>query len=83
MYCYAYYVTPPPSSGKIVIRKEVEGAQDAETFGFTGNLSFNSGGAFSLSASEGSPGSTEFVRAETRPATRRGRWSRMRRRDGR
>jgi uncharacterized repeat protein (TIGR01451 family) len=65
-YCYAYYVTPPPSSGTIVIRKQVEGPDAPETFGFTGNVSYNPGGVFDLSASEGNPDSIEFVRAETR-----------------
>jgi uncharacterized repeat protein (TIGR01451 family) len=65
-FCYAYYVTPPPSSGTIVIRKEVEGADAAETFGYTGNVSYNPGGVFSLSASDGNPASTTFVRGETR-----------------
>ena len=68
MYCYAYYVTPPPSSGTIVIRKAVVGSQAPETFGFGGNVSYDPGGTFSLSASEGSPGSIEFVRGETRAA---------------
>jgi uncharacterized repeat protein (TIGR01451 family) len=64
-YCYAYYVTPPPSSGTIVIRKEVEGSDASETFAYSGNLSYNPGGAFSLSASTGDPDSIEFVRGET------------------
>ena len=66
MYCYAYYVTPPPSSGKIVIRKQVEGSEAAESFSFTGNVSYVPGGIFDLSASEGNPDSIEFVRGETR-----------------
>jgi uncharacterized repeat protein (TIGR01451 family) len=66
MYCYAYYVTPPPSSGTIVIRKQVEGSETAETFGFSGNVSYNPGGVFDLSASDGDPDSIEFTRAETR-----------------
>jgi uncharacterized repeat protein (TIGR01451 family) len=65
-YCYAYYVTPPPSSGTIVIRKEVEDAEAAESFHYSGNVSYNEGGAFDLSASEGDPDSIEFVRGETR-----------------
>ena len=67
MYCHAYYVTPPPSAGTIVIRKQVVGSESPETFGFTGNISYDPGGAFELSAAEDSPASTEFVRAETRP----------------
>jgi uncharacterized repeat protein (TIGR01451 family) len=65
-FCYAYYVTPPPTSGTIVIRKEVEGSSTSETFHYTGNLSYNEGGAFDLSAGDGDPDSTEFVRGETR-----------------
>jgi hypothetical protein len=67
MFCYAYYVTPPPSSGTIVVRKQVVGSEAPASFGFTGNLSYNEGGAFDLSASEDDPGSIEFVRAETGP----------------
>jgi hypothetical protein len=67
-FCYAYYVTPPPSSGTIVIRKEVENAGPAaEPFHFGGNVSYNPGGAFDLAAAEGSPASQTFYRAETGP----------------
>jgi uncharacterized repeat protein (TIGR01451 family) len=66
MYCYAYYVTPPPSSGSIVIRKEVEGSEAAESFGYTGNVSYVPGGTFELSAGDDDPDSIEFVRGETR-----------------
>ena len=31
-FCYAYYVTPPPSSGTIIIRKQVQGSDASETF---------------------------------------------------
>ena len=65
-FCYAYYVTPPPTSGTIVIRKQVQGSEAAETFNYSGNLSYNPGGAFSLTASDSSADSVEFVRAETR-----------------
>ncbi len=66
-FCYAYYVTPPPSSGTIVIRKEVEGGGTAaETFHFGGNVSYNPGGTFELSAASGSPDSETFFRGETR-----------------
>ncbi len=67
MYCFAYYVTPPPSSGTIIIRKQVDGSEASESFRFTGNVSYNEGGAFDLSASQGDPPSTEFLRGETRP----------------
>ena len=58
-------MTPPPSSGSIVIRKQVEGSDAAETFGYTGNVSYNPSGTFDLSASAGDPDSIEFVRGET------------------
>ena len=67
MYCFADYVTPPPASGTIVIRKQVEGSEASESFRFTGNVSYNDGGVFDLSAGEGDPASTEFLRGETRP----------------
>jgi uncharacterized repeat protein (TIGR01451 family) len=66
-FCYAYYVTPPPSSGTIVIRKEVEGqTSTAQDFQFGGNVSYNPGGAFDLAASPGKPAETTFFRGETR-----------------
>ena len=50
VFCYAYYVKPPPTSGTITIRKQVEGVSGGatETFGFDGNLSFNPGGRFNI-----------------------------------
>jgi uncharacterized repeat protein (TIGR01451 family) len=65
VFCYAYYVTPPPTSGTIVVRKEVDapGGVAAHEFRFQGNLSYNPGGAFSLSAAPGRPASTTFYRA--------------------
>lgn len=66
VFCFAYYVTPPPSSGTIVIRKEVQGSgAGTETFGFGGNVSYNPGGAFDLTAGPGKPASETFYRAET------------------
>jgi uncharacterized repeat protein (TIGR01451 family) len=67
-FCYAYYVTPPPASGTIVIRKEVKGSGSAaQDFQFGGNVSYNPGGAFSLSAADGRPDEETFFRGETRP----------------
>ena len=67
-FCYAYYVTPPPGAGAIVIRKEVKGSGSApQEFDFGGNVSYNPGGVFDLSASNGNPGEQTFVRGETRP----------------
>jgi hypothetical protein len=45
VFCFAYYVTPPPPAGTIIVRKRLStpaGAPDvpSQTFRFTGNLSF-------------------------------------------
>jgi uncharacterized repeat protein (TIGR01451 family) len=69
VFCYAYYVRPPPTSGTIVIRKEVRDPPGAtHTFTFDGNLSFNEGNAFNLRVSDGQPASETFYRAATGPA---------------
>ena len=66
VFCYAYYVRPPPTSGTIVIRKEVRGTPGAtQTFTFDGNLSFNEGNVFNLRVSNGQPASQTFYRAAT------------------
>lgn len=68
VFCYAYYVRPPPTSGTIVIRKETRTDQPAtQTFNFDGNLSFNQGGLFGLRVQNGNPASQTFYRAETDP----------------
>jgi uncharacterized repeat protein (TIGR01451 family) len=68
VFCYAYYVRPPPTSGTIVIRKEVRGTAGAtQTFTFDGNLSFNEGNLFNLRVSNGQPASQSFYRAATGP----------------
>ncbi len=64
VFCYAYYVRPPPTSGTIVIRKEVDSPPGAnETFAFDGNLSFNASGVFDLVVKDGKPASQTFFRA--------------------
>jgi uncharacterized repeat protein (TIGR01451 family) len=64
VFCYAYYVRPPPTSGTIVIRKDVDSPPDAnETFAFDGNLSFNGNGIFNLVVKNGKPASATFFRA--------------------
>ena len=74
VFCYAYYVRPPPTSGTIVIRKETRTDEPAtQTFNFDGNLSFNQGGLFGLRVENGRPASETFYRAETGPTTIRGR----------
>lgn len=69
VFCFAYYVSPPPTGGTIVVRKEALGAPagTAETFPFEGNISFNPGGAFKLRAGTNAPGQLSFSRAQTLP----------------
>jgi Domain of unknown function DUF11 len=45
VFCFAYYVTPPPPAGTIIVRKRLTVPPDApdvptQTFRFTGNVSF-------------------------------------------
>ena len=58
-YCYAYYVGAVEQSGKIIIRKTVPQGGNGANFGFGGDLSFSSGGGFSLAAGN----SQTFIRA--------------------
>jgi hypothetical protein len=46
VFCYAYYVAPPPPSGTIVIRERVEGppAGADPAFAFTGDVSYDPNG---------------------------------------
>ena len=59
VFCYAYYVSSAEQSGQIIIQKTVPKGGSGVNFGFSGNLSFNNNGAFSLPAG----GSQTFVRA--------------------
>ncbi len=75
VYCFAYYVQPPPTSGTIVIRKEVADPASADmTFTFGGNLSYNDDHQFSLPVIDGQPASMTFYRAATNPADPTTRW---------
>ncbi len=66
VFCYAYYVRPPPTSGTIIIRKAlVPGATQTKTFSFVGNVSYNPGGKFDLPVNGGAPAETKFFRAAT------------------
>jgi choice-of-anchor A domain-containing protein/uncharacterized repeat protein (TIGR01451 family) len=68
VFCYAYYVKPPPTSGTIVVRKEVSDPHDAtQSFPFEGNVTFNADGRFSLDVENGAPAETTFYRAATGP----------------
>jgi uncharacterized repeat protein (TIGR01451 family) len=69
VYCFAYYVQPPPTSGTIVIRKEVASPAGADaTFSFAGNVSFEANHQFSLAVEAGKPAAMTFYRAATDPA---------------
>jgi Domain of unknown function DUF11 len=68
VYCYAYYVTPPPTSGTIIVRKEVsEPPQADQTFVFKGNISYTPDQRFSLRVEDGKAASATVYRAETGP----------------
>jgi len=62
VFCYAYYVLPPPTAGVITIKKQVVGGPGGASFLFngagSGNLSFDPNG-FSLADG----GSQDFFRA--------------------
>lgn len=63
VFCYAYYVKPPPTGGSITIRKEVTGLDGAtERFVFGGNVSYNPGGIFTLDVDKGKAASQTFYR---------------------
>ncbi|HYH52554.1 MAG TPA: DUF11 domain-containing protein [Solirubrobacterales bacterium] len=66
VFCFAYYVKPPPTSGTIVIRKEVDGLPGvSESFPFDGNVSYEPGGVFSLDVEDGQPAEERFFRGAT------------------
>ena len=66
VFCYAYYVKPPPTSGTIIVRKATRIAPGAsQQFRFEGNISYASDNSFTLDVRNGSPGSQTFYRAET------------------
>lgn len=65
VFCFAYYVTPPPTSGTIIVKKQVVDprATASQSFTFRGNISYTHDHRFSLTASSGHPASTSFIRA--------------------
>ncbi len=67
VFCFAYYIKPPPTSGTIVVRKEVTGSTATQTFPFKGNISFTPDQSFSLDVENGKPAAMTFYRAETKP----------------
>ena len=68
VYCFAYYVVPPPTSGKIVIKKQVSDPPNADqNFTFEGNISYTSDHRFDLPIINGGTSSATFYRAATGP----------------
>ncbi|WP_445152686.1 DUF11 domain-containing protein [Baekduia sp. Peel2402] len=67
VYCYAYYVEPPPTSGTIVVRKVVDdpSVTTAQPFTFQGNISYTVDHTFTESAANGKPASQTFYRGAT------------------
>ncbi len=70
VFCYAYYVTPPPTSGTIIIRKQVDvDAPQSYTqdFRFVSNITYNASGDFLLAVNNNAPASATFIRAGDHP----------------
>jgi uncharacterized repeat protein (TIGR01451 family) len=65
VFCYAYYVRPPPDAGTIVVRKVVDAPAGtaARMFTFEGNISYTTDHTFALTAAPGSPAAQTFIRA--------------------
>lgn len=66
VFCYAFYVKPPPESGVITVTKRLDNGLTLpvpQTFTFDGNLSFNPGGEFTVEVPAGTNSAgREFVR---------------------
>ncbi len=68
VYCFAYYVQPPPTSGTIIVTKHVSDPANAnQTFTFEGNVSYTSDHRFGLEVKNGADASATFFRAATAP----------------
>ncbi len=69
IFCFAYYVNPPPTSGTIIVRKQVTdpSATASQTFSYAGNISYTSDHTFNLSAAYQQPREISFVRGATGP----------------
>ena len=65
VFCFAYYVTPPPTSGTIVVRKAVDdpSVTARQAFPFQGDISYTPDGRFTLEASGAAAGTERFYRA--------------------
>ena len=67
VFCYAYYVKPPPTSGTVIVRKVVDApAGTSNTFSFDGNISYNTpNGDFDLAVVNNQPAQQTFYRGAT------------------
>ena len=64
----AYYVSPPPTAGTIVVRKQLEGGTDGPgTFRYVGNISYTTDHDFTLTADAGTTAQQSFIRAAGDP----------------
>lgn len=72
VFCYYYAVQPPPEAGTIVVRKELAAEANANSFTFTGNISYgdttgDGQNDFVLSPNPGAPASITFIRGAVGP----------------
>ena len=67
VFCFAYYVRPPPTAGTInIVKQTTVGGTPTSVdypFNFSGDLSYNPGGAFTLNTVNAQSSQMEFVRA--------------------
>ena len=67
VFCYAYYVTPPPTSGTIIITKRVDVDPPqvySQDFAFKSNITYNASGQFILGVNNNAAASATFIRGE-------------------
>jgi uncharacterized repeat protein (TIGR01451 family) len=66
VYCFAYYVQPPPTSGTIKVTKHVSDPPGAnQTFSFEGSVSYTTNHQFQLQVRNGADDTATFYRAAT------------------
>lgn len=67
IFCFAYYVSPPPTAGTIVVRKRTVGAPAGatEAFPFEGNISYTPDRRFNLAVTGDGTAEETFSRAAT------------------
>ena len=68
VFCYAYYVTPPPTSGTIIIQKRVDVDPPqvySQDFVYQSNITYNASGQFTLGVVNNAAASITFIRGET------------------